>query len=108
MPALRILIGCITAGALALAPSDPVAAARHSAHGTAHGHGSTHGARHGSTHGATHGKSHGTRDRLAGPRNAAGHVLRAQEARLNRMLAAVGVREAWNADDQAALLAALQ
>jgi hypothetical protein len=112
----RILICAATAGALALAPSAPALAAGHTHHGAAHAHGSTHGQRqgtghgraHASGHGNAHGKNQSTRDRLAGPRGAAGHVVRAQAARLARMLDTIASGDTLNADDQAALLAALQ
>lgn len=106
----RILISCATAGALALAPSAPASALGHH-HEAGHG-GTTHSQRHGGTHSAGHGSKHvkdrGTRDRLAGPRGAAGHVLRAQAARLTRMLARIGTQSELDAANQAALLAALQ
>lgn len=109
----RLLICCAAAGALALAPSAAASAAgHHSGHGTGSGHGSTHG-QHGSSHRtehpAGHGNGHGKdHDRLAGPRNAAGHVLKAQSARLARMLAAVDGGSTLTEDDQTALLGALQ
>lgn len=107
----RVLITCATAGALALAPSVPAAAAGHTHHGPRHG-GATHGQRHGGTHagahGSKHGKDHGSHDRLSGPRHAAGNVLRAQAARLNRMLAVFGSGDGLSAANQAALLEALQ
>ena len=106
----RILIGCATVGALALAPCTPALATGHTSHGKGHGQASTHGQRHGTGHdrgqASNHGKGH-SRDRLTGPRGAAEHVLHAQAARLARILAAVGAGDTLNAGDQAALLAAL-
>lgn len=112
----RLLISCAAAGALALAPSAAALAAGHSPHagGSGHAgthathHGTGHAAEHGNGHGNAHGNAHASHDRLRGPRNAAGHVLKAQAARLARMLAAVGAGDTLTADDQAALLAALQ
>lgn len=105
----RLLISCAAAGALALGPSAAALAAGHSPHGGGSGHGTTHGQHHANGHSSTgHGKAHSTHDRLAGPRNAAGHVLKAQTARLARMLAAVAAGDTLTDDDQAALLGALQ
>ena len=105
----RLLICCAAAGALALGPSAAALAAGHSPHGGGSGHGTTHGQHHANGHSSTgHGKAHGTHARLAGPRNAAGHVLKAQTARLARMLATVAAGDTLTGDDQAALLGALQ
>lgn len=105
----RLLISCAAAGALALGPSAAALAAGHSPHGGGSGHGTTHGQRHTNGHSSTgHGKAHATHDRLAGPRKAAGNVLKAQTARLARMLATVAAGDTLTGDDQAALLAALQ
>jgi hypothetical protein len=117
----RLLIGCAAVGALVLAPATSAVAAGHthagkgqsSRHGSTHGrpgtdHGTGHAAGHGNGHGKGHGSDRGSRDRLAGPRGAAGHVLKAQAARLTRLLAAVGAGDSLTVDDQAALVAALQ
>lgn len=98
----RILLACTAAGALAVVPAASAFAgpAGHG-HGTLHGHG-THGS-------GTHGHGHGTHDKLTGPRHAAGRVLAAQSARLNRSLQNVsGDGTMLNPADQAALITALQ
>ena len=101
----RLLLTCVATGALVLAP----AAAASAAPG-AHHHGHSHAAAHGTAHGTSHRTHHvPTRDRLAGPRRAARHVLAAQSARLTRSLGSISFDgTSLNADDQAALLDALQ
>jgi hypothetical protein len=105
----RLLISCAAAGALALGPSAAALAHGHSQHGGGGGRLSAHGHTHVNKHGADHGNGHGRgHDRLAGPRNAAGHALKAQAVRIARMLANITVGDALTDSDQGDLLAALQ